>query len=73
MGVCAQALNQDIAELTRFVPSPYRWRQLFADDRCRHVKALVGEIDFSFHAVKSSNEGTYSSSLESDKGDGKDE
>lgn len=50
----------------------YAWLLVhMADTVRRHVKALVGEVDFSFHAVKSSRETTDSSSIESEESKGK--
>ena len=56
--ICAAAVNDDVEKLTKYVISyPSRSALTTTNAVGRHVKALVGEVDFSFHAVKTSKAG----------------
>lgn len=64
--ICAQAVNADIAQLTKYVFVLEYSPTLQELTRSRHVKAVVGEINFSFHAIKPSGSSSDSASVDDD-------
>lgn len=71
--VCGQAMNKDLQLLVKYAVSPPRLLPTKADKHGRYVKTLVGETDFSFHAISSSKESTHAASTDDDDVKGKED
>lgn len=53
--LCAESLHANLAQLTQYVPSCCASPSLTL---LRHVRTLVGEMDFSFHAIPNDSDET---------------